>query len=164
MQPYYNIKKLEHNDIKTLKQLRLECLKNESSSFRSRYADEVAQPLQYWEQILKERNFFGLFVAKSNLAAIAFLTKDNEDQWFIGGVYTKPEFRGRGLMLQLLSYMIDYFRSENLGNKIFLKVVWNNAAAVNTYNKLGFRVIKHLDHQLMSDDNYHVQYLMQLTT
>ncbi|MBP9742392.1 MAG: GNAT family N-acetyltransferase [Burkholderiales bacterium] len=164
MQPSYSIKKLDNNDLGILKELRLECLKNEPSSFRTRYTDEVAQSAQYWEQVLRERIFFGLFIDKSNLAAIAFLTKDNENQWFIGGVYTKPKFRGNGLMLQLLRYMVDYFRSENLGNKIFLKVVWNNTAAVNTYNTLGFKIIKQLDHQLMGDNNYHIQYLMQLAT
>lgn len=160
------IKTLDKKDVDSFKEVRLECLKNEPSAFRTKYSDEIIKPHSYWENLFSSKGqiFFGLFVGDSNLVSIANLTKDADGQWWVVGVYTKPEFRGNKLVINLMNHIISFFQNANLGHRLLLKVLSTNIPAIKTYKKLGFTTIESLPNQLMGDGEYHVQYLMQLVT
>jgi ribosomal protein S18 acetylase RimI-like enzyme len=160
-----SMRALNRLDCDKFKQIRLECLKNETSAFGTKYIDVVVKNSEYWARALssKEQIFFGLFLnGERDLVSIAGLLKNDEGDWLIIGVYTTPEFRGKQLMIQLMGHLINYFRNANLGNNLLLKVLSTNNSAINLYKKLGFTIIKKLDKQLMGDGNYHTQYLMRL--
>lgn len=158
------MKILNKEDLEIFKKIRLECLKNDPAAFRTKYDDEAVKPETYWEQLLssKKQIFFGLFIYKSDLNSIAFSTKDDEGVWWVAGVYTKPEFRGKGLIIKLMNHIINYFQNVILGNCLSLKVLSTNEVAIHTYKKLGFEKVELLTNQIMGDGKVHNQDLMQL--
>jgi ribosomal protein S18 acetylase RimI-like enzyme len=108
----------------------------------------------YTNQIIKdanERNGF-IYLAEENGKIIGFIQgiiNDNKsdvlyklshvpfsDGW-IGELYVKPEFRGRGLGKQLIERARQYFR-DNGCRFIRLTVLSDNADSVKIYKKLGF--------------------------
>jgi predicted GNAT family acetyltransferase len=54
----------------------------------------------------------------------------------LGGVFTIPEFRNRGVATVLLQYLVDFLTRNNRGVCLFVKR--DNPAALRLYTKLGF--------------------------
>lgn len=54
----------------------------------------------------------------------------------IGGVYTDPSWRGRGLARWLMSHLMSQLGRDGRGTSLFVKP--HNAAALRLYNHLGF--------------------------
>lgn len=59
--------------------------------------------------------------------------------WALGGIYTLPEFRGKGFATSVMSGIVDYSRSFT-GNFI-LFVRSDNEPALNSYSRIGFRKV-----------------------
>jgi ribosomal protein S18 acetylase RimI-like enzyme len=87
-------------------------------------------------QALKIQHMYGLFYKKTLVSKVSTNSLGhNFDQ--IGGVYTKPEFRNKGLASYLMYYLIEDIFSRNKGLSLFVKT--KNASALALYDKLGFR-------------------------
>ena len=54
----------------------------------------------------------------------------------IGGVYTVPEERNKGIASELMRYLIDDIRAQGKGSTLFVKQ--HNTAAIAMYERLGF--------------------------
>jgi GNAT superfamily N-acetyltransferase len=80
---------------------------------------------------LAERN--GKPVAKSGTNACGYRV------WQIGGVYTRPEERGRGIASQLMKAVIDCAAKNGKATCLFVKKP--NKAAIALYNKLGYETV-----------------------
>lgn len=57
----------------------------------------------------------------------------------LGGVYTKPEFRRRGIGRWLVAILLRRLRKEGKGASLFVKP--HNLAAVELYRSLGFSIV-----------------------
>lgn len=57
----------------------------------------------------------------------------------LGGVYTKPKFRRRGIARWLVAILIRRLRKEMKGSSLFVKP--QNLAAVELYRDLGFTIV-----------------------
>ncbi|MCK5198965.1 MAG: GNAT family N-acetyltransferase, partial [Spirochaetales bacterium] len=57
----------------------------------------------------------------------------------IGGVYTKPEYRNRGISTLLMQMLLNGIHKS--GKKAVLYVKKGNKPALALYRKLGFRII-----------------------
>ena len=88
------------------------------------------------KESLKRRTIYlarqrGQVVAKAGTNALGF-------GWAqIGGVYTLPELRGRGIAGAVMGQLLADLDSRRLGTSLFVKC--NNRAAIALYRGLGFR-------------------------
>ena len=57
----------------------------------------------------------------------------------IGGVFTKKEFRNKGIMFNLMIQFMNYIHSENKKATLFVNI--HNEPAKKVYEKLGFILI-----------------------
>jgi len=60
--------------------------------------------------------------------------------WLVSGVYTAPQFRGRGAATYLTAYITELATSN--GALAALSVAEENAAAVRVYKKIGYRAVR----------------------
>ena len=55
---------------------------------------------------------------------------------YLGFMYTKPEFRGKGINKKILEHLYDWSRSKGL-NEVRLEVYPDNPSAIKAYEKAG---------------------------
>lgn len=60
---------------------------------------------------------------------------------YIGFMYVKEEYRGKGISQKIIQYLYDWFKTEDL-EEIRLTVYDKNPRAIKAYEKVGFK--KHL--------------------
>ncbi len=89
------------------------------------------------ELIAKQRPY-GVFI-NDELVSIALAYVRMPEVWVVGGVYTKPRFRGRGYAKAVTSAVTE--EAVNAGAKAVLHVRRDNEAALKVYRRLGYRVI-----------------------
>jgi GNAT superfamily N-acetyltransferase len=87
---------------------------------------------------IAERN--GRAVAKSGTNACGYRV------WQIGGVYTRPEERGKGIATVLMQAVIDHALKNGKTTCLFVKKA--NKAAIALYQKLGYETV----------DNFRIAY------
>jgi len=58
---------------------------------------------------------------------------------FVHAIYVEPEYRGKGVSDELISYLEDYCKKEKL-NKIELNVSLNLQYAIKFYKRKGFQI------------------------
>ncbi|MCK4543670.1 MAG: GNAT family N-acetyltransferase [Spirochaetales bacterium] len=86
------------------------------------------------EQFILLGKIDGRIVAKAGTNARGF----HYDQ--IGGVFTNPEYRGRGIATSLMAALCNKLEAE--GREICLFVKPGNTPALQSYHNLGFRVVE----------------------
>lgn len=95
--------------------------------------------------ILKQGLFYykkdGEFITKANVNSIGFKSLQ------LGGVFTKPEYRGKGLAKKTINKLIDYYSDDYQILGLFVKK--KNPAANKLYKNLGFKNL----------DNYSIIYI-----
>ena len=74
----------------------------------------------------------GTLVGKINVSAVSFT------RYLVGGVYTRPDYRGLGIAREMTQEFISSLLSEGRGITLFVKK--NNPAAKKIYAGLGFTV------------------------
>ena len=62
----------------------------------------------------------------------------NQTRWHIDNIAVHPDFRGRGMALNLLNAVFDYYNQRG-AMRFTLEVDTTNAPAIKLYEKLGFR-------------------------
>ena len=73
------------------------------------------------------------------LVLLSFAKKEEEKGW-ISLLYLRPEYRGKGLGIQLLGRAVMYFRAKGR-TAIQLHVSKDNLAAQKFYRKHGFEIL-----------------------
>jgi hypothetical protein len=74
----------------------------------------------------------GRFIGKINVSGISFT------RYLVGGVYVRPDFRGKGIARLMTAKFIRSLLSESRGVTLFVKKA--NLAAYKLYAGLGFKV------------------------
>lgn len=82
--------------------------------------------------------------------------------------YTKPEYRGNGIMKAIIEQHISEYQANTArgGGKIQVHVFENNTSAINTYSKCGFSISKRFesnDSRVLSYFPSNVELLMEKT-
>jgi ribosomal protein S18 acetylase RimI-like enzyme len=90
------------------------------------------------QELLAKNAAFGAF-DDNRLIARANAHIQMSEAWAIGGIFTEPEYRGRGLATSVTSALVqEALRHTHM---IVLFVRSNNIPANNVYRKIGFRTI-----------------------
>lgn len=114
---------------------------NDATQFAATYPAEhqsEGQSMNLARDFLRNNRCFGLFI-DSKLVARGRIQATSSMGWAIGGVYTLPEYRNRGYATNLVSAIAEHaFRNTG---RVILHVREDNAPAIRTYEKIGFRKI-----------------------
>ncbi len=62
---------------------------------------------------------------------------DHQQYAYLGFMYTRPEFRGKGVNSKIMHELVAWARSKGL-HEIRLTVYHNNEGAIRAYQKVGF--------------------------
>lgn len=74
------------------------------------------------------------------------------DEWYIEGVVTSPDYRGQGIATQLFKHLI----TEDPNKKWSLNCDYDNKKALKLYKQLGFKWVE--DINLYGHDYLHMIY------
>lgn len=135
------IRQLNANDVDDFRTIRLSALKNSPEMFGSSYAVEATKPLNVFAEVISK---YTIFAAYSQQKIIGVLILDlendskNKPQAQLYGFFVELAFRGKGIATQLLQAVIQYGQQHVI--HIMLSVLANNIAAINLYQKLGFKI------------------------
>lgn len=83
-------------------------------------------------------------IANEIIASGYGLIKNNETKFayrehgYIGFIFVKEEFRGRGISKLIFKAIFDWFRTKNI-KEVKLTVYEENPSAIKAYEKLGFK-------------------------
>ncbi len=93
------------------------------------------------EQINSGYEYYAIQLDGDYVAYFAIESRPTEDQLFLSKLYVKREFRGHGIARHSLQFIEA--RATELGlNSIYLTVNKNNCLAIESYERLGFNIIK----------------------
>lgn len=163
------VRRLLPEDVSAYREIRLEALKNESTSYGSTYEEEAVKTKLAFETYIEQQSSgavaFGAF-ADEQLVGITVWKGDERIRLShrakIGQVYVKPEYRGRGVGRMMMKAVIeDAFSNPNI-EAVSLEVVNTNAAAIHVYEELGFKTYGVFERYFKTENGYLDQRFMVL--
>ena len=130
---------LRQDEWERLRSIRLRALKENPEAFGADFKEVESRSREDW---LKDYNKEDYLVASIDgvdvgMLYIEVLNGDHGATCWIGGCWTDPSFRGKGVMRALFDYIDNHaqqkgWRRQGLG-------VWvDNLVAINSYKSLGF--------------------------
>lgn len=157
------IKKLRQEDWKIWKQFRLEALKNSPESFGSSYEEELNWPDSDFQNSLIKNDIFGAFLDNSLASCAGFYSLNSDKTKHRGvmwGMYTRPEYRGKGLASALIKEIINHAKLRV--TQLHLTCVTSNLDAIALYQKQGFKIYGTEPRALKIGDAFYDEHLMIL--
>lgn len=131
------VEQLAPDEWQRLRSIRLEALTDSGHAFGGTYEAESAEDESTW-RLKFEKNDFLIASVNGKDAAMLYIEILNGDfgaTCWIGGCWSNPKFRGKGLMRALFTYIDRQdkdWKIQGLG-------VWtDNFSAIAAYEKLGF--------------------------
>ena len=120
-----------------LRSIRLEALTDSGHTFGGTYEAESAEDESMW-RLKFEKNDFLIASVNGKDAAMMYIEILNGDfgaTCWIGGCWSNPKFRGKGLMRALFTYIDRQDKDWKIQG---LGVFTDNFSAIAAYEKLGF--------------------------
>jgi len=120
-----------------LRSIRLEALTDSGQAFGGTYEAESAEDESTW-RLKFEKNDFLIASVNGKDAAMLYIEILNGDfgaTCWIGGCWSNPKFRGKGLMRALFTYIDRQDKDWKIQG---LGVFTDNFSAIAAYEKLGF--------------------------
>lgn len=79
---------------------------------------------------------------------------------FIGGLYVRKEYRGKGIGKLLTQKRIDMAKAGKAKN-IFCEIIETQTASIELHKKLGFKIIGKLENFVKNGNKYHSEFFLQ---
>ncbi|HEX9058661.1 MAG TPA: GNAT family N-acetyltransferase [Clostridia bacterium] len=148
-------------DWQKYKSIRLQALKDTPQAFGQTYDDAAKKTDSHWKEVLSQENrFFVITEINGEAVSVAGAKQIADDTWFIIAVYTKPEFRGKGIAKETMRTVLDELKKRKI-KKAELWVNVDQEAAIALYKNLGFSIVKTISDQKMGDGLLHEEYVME---
>ncbi|HAU0495606.1 TPA: GNAT family N-acetyltransferase [Legionella pneumophila] len=157
------IKQLFDADWHLWKEIRLEALNNSPESFGSSYEEEVLMSDADFQDGLSKGYVLGVFVDDLLVSCAGLYTLNllkTKHRGVLWGVYTRPEYRGKGIATVLIQALIQYAKTHV--TQLHLTCVVSNFVARSFYQKQGFRIYGTEPKALKINDTFYDEYLMVL--
>ena len=125
------------NNWQRLRSIRLQALTESGHAFGGTFESESAEDENTWRKKFEKLDFLIASVdgVDAAMLSVEVLNGDFGATCWIGGCWSSPEFRGKGLMRAMFAF-IDH---QEKGWKIQGLGVWtDNYGAIAAYEKLGF--------------------------
>ena len=136
------IRQIHADEIAAFRQIRLEALMNEPSSYASSYEDWIILTTEDWQERLKEPVFVA-FQAGEPVGIMGLLrqraSKMNHRATIVM-VYVRENLRGKGIAGQLLEAVVETSGERGIA-QLELTVSAENIAAIKFYQRQGFAVV-----------------------
>lgn len=144
MRPRTTVRRLREEEWLAFRDLRLDALRTDPLAFGSTLDRELAYPEAKWRQwcgdgATGERNatFVAAIVSGELVGMVGtFVTEGSPHVW---GMWTRPEWRRRGVGRRLMDSVLSWIHQYMPGQPTILDVNPSQAAAVRIYEALGFR-------------------------
>ena len=137
------IKKLDKNDWREWKKIRLEALTKSPDSFMSySFEEEDANTDNMWAEQLESCLIFGYFINDKIMGCCGLLLEKRakiSHTATLCRMYVKDEARGSGVGLALVNFVKDYAKKNHVKH-LYLGCNAQNLGAVKLYKKCGFKV------------------------
>ena len=146
------------------KEIRLEALKNNSTSFGSSYEEEVLKLDEFWRSRIKDA-LFALNSEDKAIGLLAFLIserKKTKHKAEIFSVYVRPAYRRHGVGKKMFSEAIRLIKENSTIIKVNLTVGSAQTPAIKLYESIGFKKIGTLHKEVLIDGIYYDEDLMEL--
>ena len=156
------IRKLTSDDAEVYWNLRLEALQQNPEAFATTYEDAISRvnPLKRVESNLDSESSatLGAFI-DNELVGVMTIVQEAAPKLVhrvnLFAVYVTPKVRGKRVGTALLQELVEYTQQMPHVEKINLTVVSTNKAAINLYEKVGFKSFG-LEHHAMKMNNTYV--------
>jgi len=156
------IKKLDKNDWREWREIRLEALKKSPDSFISSHAEESKNPDEIWIEQLKSFTKFGYFIDDKIIGccglSIEKATKISHTATLFG-MYIKDEARGNGAGFALVNFVKNYAKKNHIKH-LYLGCNAENYRAVKLYKKCGFKIYGTRPDYTKIDDKFYDDLVM----
>lgn len=141
------IRVLTKNDIQNAFDLRLNALQESPTSFLTTYAEELARGESFITRIIENGNdsslMLGAFSDDNQLIGILGMHKNSsvrvKHKAYLWGTYVSPQYRNNGIATTLIENAISLAKNQMHCDIVCLSVVTDNIAAINLYQKIGFK-------------------------
>lgn len=165
------IKKATKDDFTNLKSLLLDALEKEPFAFSSDYS-EYAVNRDYWWQnylfgYLHEQNSCMFLVFKDEIllgcGGVIFNQQNRKKHIAsIVWIYLDSTIRGIGIGKDLFSKIMEEIRLNKSIKKVNLMINTTQISALNLYKSFGFEVVGTLKKELILNDQFIDEYIMEL--
>jgi RimJ/RimL family protein N-acetyltransferase len=159
----WTTRRLGADDALSYRDIRLEGLKTEPTSFGSDHAREVGRTEVEWASQLGANFTFGVFEGTDLVGIATFVPERMEKvqhRAHVVGVYVKERARGQGASRALFKSLIESARREVV--QLHLVVTTHNERARRFYEHFGFKIYGTDPRGLKVDGRYYDDYLMVL--
>ncbi|WP_205474059.1 GNAT family N-acetyltransferase [Nocardioides sp. SYSU D00038] len=135
--PDTQLRVITADDWEVLRTIRLRALAESPEEFGARLADAQGHPEAEWRRRAGGAGPVVLALSGQQPVAMGglFLAADSPDA-MVWGMWTEPEWRGRGLARQVLERLL--IEAGTIGRAVVLHVTEGNDAARRLYAQLGF--------------------------
>lgn len=125
------------------------------------FGDTIEQTLARTEDEWKRWTKSNIYAIEDNDKYIATVTWRKHPDYgdYIVGVWTDPEYRGKGLNAKLFERVFNDAQQSGV-KEISLHVNIDQQAAVQSYQKLGFKIVGTVMQKQMGDEELHDEYFM----
>ncbi|MDV5224412.1 GNAT family N-acetyltransferase [Providencia rettgeri] len=150
-------------DVQDFRNIRLSALKKSPEMFGSIYDCEEKQPIQSFAKRLDSFTAFGAYIDEKIVGLCVFKQDDgikDAHKAYLSSVFVEPEFRGLGIAEKLLQSVKNHALKHV--EQIMLSVVDGNTAAINLYEKHGFKIYGVEPRALKEGTEYRDEILMAL--
>lgn len=145
------------------KSIRLEALLSYPENYLSSFEEERLRTDKQWEDVIEQNKIYGLFLDGQLVSTVSLSPKTafkHRHKGEIWGVYTKPEFQGKGFAYQLLAYVLD--QAQKYLELCYLTCTTTNQGAYRIYQKLGFETYGIELKSISVNKQYYDEYLMAI--
>lgn len=160
-------RRLGASDCEVYRQVRKRALRENPTAFGSDYADVKDLPRLGFEAYLEKQHddtfAFGAFDNEALVGLCSFFRgKNNKERHrgFIIQMYVVPQMAGQGIGLTLLKTVIAETQKLEGLYQFEIEVNLNNKAAINIYEKAGFKSVAILPNNLKYEGEYYDFLLM----
>lgn len=158
------IRRLDAADAAAFQQIRLAALQQHPEAFGAAWESEQQQPLDFFEQRLRNNAVFAGFNDNGDMQGVAGIARHEAPKIrhiaSLWGVYLYPEARGYGLARALILDALRFAQAECLS--VRLSVTACNTGAIRLYQSLGFKEWARDRHALNVNGTFYDEILMRL--
>jgi ribosomal protein S18 acetylase RimI-like enzyme len=156
-----NIRITVPDDWQKFREIRLMGMNTDPQAFGGDLTEEKNRKEPQWrERLGSPERLFYIAEEGDRFVSMAGAKKIADKRWLLVGVYTRPEYRGKGLARQLIEKVITELQHKGV-DAIRLMVNIDQKDAVHLYEKLDFKIVKTLKDEKMTDGSLHDEYLME---
>ncbi len=156
--PDFVVHKVSADEWQKLADIRTRAIQDAPQAFGDTIENTRARSEEEWRKWTNGN----IYTIEQNGRFVATVTWRKHEEYgdYIVGVWTDPDYRGKGLNKKLFEKIFDDAKKSGV-EKISLHVNVDQKAAIQSYRSLGFEITGTVNQKHMGDGNLHDEYAME---